>query len=295
MPRSGHRSEVGPLPEQAQLGLLNYITTHSMDDDYAVSNARRASGADEGSQPRHLGRSGLVVLGLFGLLLATAGVQTARSAGATADSHASLVRQIDEGKTALAASRHRIERLQGRIETAQIAHRASTAALAAARNRAARLGLVAGTIAVRGPGVRIVVNDAPGASSDAQRVLDTDLRNISNGLWEAGAEAIAINGQRLTSLSAIRVAGSYPTVNYVTVYPPYTINAIGNPDTLAARFVNTTTGAAFLSAKDTVGLQYELRNMNRIDLPAAPASTVRLRHAEPVPVSGKPNTREGEK
>ncbi|MFT4009607.1 MAG: DUF881 domain-containing protein [Nocardioidaceae bacterium] len=277
-----------PIPIQAQMGLLNYLTAFSLDEDYATVSAKRPAS-------HRLGRGGLVVLVLFGLLVAMAGVQTARSAGEAASSHDSLVRQVLEGKTVLQASRQRVATLERQIETAQIANRASGSALAAASQRATQLGADAGSSAVRGPGVRIVVNDAEGASSDAQRVLDTDLRNISNGLWQAGAEAIAINGQRLTSLSAIRVAGSYPTVNYVTVYPPYTITAIGNPDTLGARFVNTTTGLAFLSAKDTVGLRYSMRNANRLQLPAVAQSTLQLRHAEAVPVSGKPNEREGEK
>ena len=71
-----------------------------------------------------------------------------------------------------------------------------------------RRGLQTGAVAVTGPGVRMVVNDAPNASADAEFVLDKDLRNIVNGLWQAGAEAISINGQRITTRSAIRFAAA---------------------------------------------------------------------------------------
>ncbi len=38
-------------------------------------------------------------------------------------------------------------------------------------------------------------------------MLDGDLQKLVNGLWVAGAEAIAINGERLTTLTAIRQGG----------------------------------------------------------------------------------------
>jgi uncharacterized protein YlxW (UPF0749 family) len=63
---------------------------------------------------------------------------------------------------------------------------------------------VVGNVAVTGPGVLIVVDDSPSAMADARdRVLDIDLQVLANGLWEAGAEAISINGHRLSNLTAI--------------------------------------------------------------------------------------------
>ena len=43
--------------------------------------------------------------------------------------------------------------------------------------------------------------------TDDGRVTDRDLQTVVNEVWAAGAEAVAVNGQRLTSLSAIRSAG----------------------------------------------------------------------------------------
>ncbi|QLQ10598.1 MAG: DUF881 domain-containing protein [Nocardioidaceae bacterium] len=137
------------------------------------------------------------------------------------------------------------------------------------------------------------MDDAENAASDSERILDTDLRNIANGLWEAGAEAVAINNQRLTSLSAIRVAGKYPTVNYVTLTPPYIITAIGDPASLGARFLDSQTGQEFLAARDAVGLRYQLRNVDRLELPAVGADNLVLRHAENVPVPGRPGKSQG--
>ena len=53
-------------------------------------------------------------------------------------------------------------------------------------------------------------------------MLDVDLQQLVNGMWTAGAEAISVNGHRLTSLTAIRGAGTSITVDYSSLTPPYT-------------------------------------------------------------------------
>ena len=82
----------------------------------------------------------------------------------------------------------------------------------------------------------MVANDAPGATTARNEVLDTDLQRLVNGLWEAGAEAISLNGQRLTNLSTIRQAGGAITTNGRSLRPPYVLSVIGDKDTLPATF-----------------------------------------------------------
>ena len=57
-------------------------------------------------------------------------------------------------------------------------------------------------------------------ASDTGRVLDRDLQVMVNALWAAGAEAIAINGQRLTARSAIRYAGEAILLDFRPLVPP---------------------------------------------------------------------------
>ena len=115
------------------------------------------------------------------------------------------------------------------------------------------LGIVSGSLAVQGPGLRVTVDDAPGsaasprrtptrpeAAADQGRVQDRDLQTVVNGLWASGAEAISINGQRLTALSAIRSAGQAILVDFRPLSPPYVISAIGDPDPMQALFANGT-------------------------------------------------------
>lgn len=97
--------------------------------------------------------------------------------------------------------------------------------------------LLAGTCAVKGPGVIVTIHDSPKlvpseANKEYYMVHDIDLRNVVNELYSAGAEVVSINGQRLVSNSSIRCAGPVVLVNSVEVAAPFVIKAIGKPDVL---------------------------------------------------------------
>lgn len=219
----------------------------------------------------------MVVGALFGLLIVTAAVQTSRNAVAAAKDREELIAQIRSRSAKVDATRDRIVSTRREVDRLQERFFATTSAGQAVSSRLDRLGTNAGSLPVQGPGVRVVVDDAPNASSAQQEVLDQDLQKLVNGLWASGAEAIAINGQRLTNLSAIRHAGSAITVNYRSLARPYVVEAIGNPDTIPARFVETDHGAEWLDLQATFGLQFEMTSEESLTLPAA--SRLELRYA----------------
>lgn len=276
------------LPPQVHMPLLDYITATSMDADYAHVAERTAAehpargGGDQAGGPRPRVRPGvaaLVVIGVFGLLVGTAAVQTARNAGDTSQGKASLVAQIKKRSTQLDARRARIATLRDENQALQSLYLDTTSQGRALSSRLSSLGVMTGSAAVTGPGVQVVVDDAPGAVSDQQRVLDEDLQKLVNALWASGAEAISINGQRLTNLSAIRFAGSAITVNFVSLDRPYTVLAIGNPDTMPARFVDTEHGRDWLDLHAVAHLEFKMTTEQSMTLPAAPTRRLTLRHA----------------
>ena len=181
------------------------------------------------------------MLALFAVLVVTAAVQTSRNAGVErAQSRDELVAQVERrpqpARDGAGPARRPSQDGNDRLEARQL------------RSDASAQGLLDRTRAApgqdrhdprAGPGVRVVVDDAPGADSARNQVLDTDLQRLVNGLWEAGAEAIAINGQRLTNLSTIRHAGGRDHGERRSLRPPYVVSAIGNQDTLPARFAET--------------------------------------------------------
>lgn len=267
-------------PPQAVMGLLNYITATSLDEDYAhVSEQRRRSGEAKGGVPpkKSPGTVGIAVLAVFGVLVATAAVQTSRNADESASSRASLVSQVKARTAVLDRQRTTVSDLRRQITALSDSQLAATTEGRSLQSRLDRLGVLTGATAARGPGVRVVVDDAPGAKSPKFMVQAPDLQKLANGLWTVGAEAIAVNGQRLTSLSAIRDAGSAITVNYVSLRRPYTVSAIGDPKRMGADLLDTSGGQTWATLQ-SFGLQFDVNTKDNMLLPAAKRVTLRYAH-----------------
>jgi uncharacterized protein YlxW (UPF0749 family) len=166
----------------------------------------------------------------------------------------------------------------------QIAHlqtKVATQAGAESRlgNLATTLAVASGAAAVVGPGLVVTANDAPDAIPGAGgTIVDSDLQALVNGLWAAGAEAIALNGHRLTPMTAIRSAGQAITVDYRSLTPPYVVSAIGNPDTLPARFLETQGGQLWLGLRANFGIMFQTRTADRLELPGQPHASLRWAH-----------------
>ncbi len=254
------------LPPQATMGLLEYVGTHTVDEDYAfVSDRNKARGTPPPRPPSRI--VGALVLALFAILVVTAAVQTSRNSVSAERDRSELVDQVSAARAQLAADQARLAELRvesENLESRQLRNDASAKGLLA---NLELLRVKAGTIPVTGPGIRMVVDDAPGASSARNQVLDTDLQRLVNGLWEAGAEAVAVNGERLTNLSTIRLAGGAITVNARSLRRPYVVTAIGNPNTLPARFAETSSGQAWLDLQREVGLQLKITPQSSLTLP----------------------------
>ena len=280
--------------------LLTEVMTSPLDPGYAAAARRRerraaeraaqlAAGADvpahdpDDESSGRLARSpvAVVMLLVVGLLMAVAFVQARGSRPAGVAQRDALVSEI--------------ERQSAQVDRLQRANAAALAALEAARGRrlqaesqgaladeVTRLGLVTGAVAVSGPGIEVTVNDAASVadagdgsdprgqeSTDDGRVLDQDLQVVVNGLWAAGAEAVSINGQRLTALSAIRSAGQAVLVDYRPLAPPYRISAVGDPATLQARFTAGPGGRELRFLEKTYGVRGRVAPADRLNLPAS--------------------------
>jgi uncharacterized protein YlxW (UPF0749 family) len=251
------------------MGLLDYLTTHAMDEDYEFVSEHRNEEAPSRSR---IGVVGALVMALFAVLVVTAAVQTSRNSVSNERERRELVGQVDQARSQVNGDRARLLSLQREVRRLQTRQLSNDTSAQGILDNITLLGVRAGTIPVRGPGVRVVADDAPGAESARNEVLDSDLQKLVNGLWEAGAEAISLNGQRLTNLSTIRLAGGAITVNAHSLRRPYVVSAIGNKDTLPARFAETSSGQAWLDLQREVGLRLKITPVSSLRLPAAEAS-----------------------
>jgi uncharacterized protein YlxW (UPF0749 family) len=265
--------------ERVTMPLLTLITQQSLDEDYQIAAERRTLAdepAPEGPGSRRVVVA--VVVAVFGALVATAFVQNNRSQDVENAGRDTLIERIN-------TQRDRVDGLQSDIAALRDTNAELGARLTAiseeaqtAATRLQRLQVRTGFLAVHGPGVRVTVDNAPNADAN-QLVRDSDLALLANGLWTAGAEAISINGQRLTALTAIRNSGVPIEVNSVGIAPPYTVLAIGDTGSMQADFIDSSSGLAFDGLARELGITYTMDNDDDLSLPAAPQRVLRLRSA----------------
>jgi uncharacterized protein YlxW (UPF0749 family) len=280
----------GELPAHVTTPLLTLITARSMDEDYAfVAEKRAAEGPRTGGTRRTTLPTALAVA-LFGVMVAVAVVQTSRNADVTEAGRATLISQIEAGRGTL-------QRLQEDAATLTAASRTAEERLETLRSQQRNLNAVVrrvetrtGYIPVRGPGVRFEVASSPSAT-DTTEIRDEDLATLVDGLWEAGAEAISINGERLTVLTGIRNTGRAIHIGGVPIRAPYTVLAIGDPSSLQARLLETSEGAAWFVLVRSLGFQFVPENADDLRLPAADLRVTRYVESK-LPAPNGVNTKE---
>jgi uncharacterized protein YlxW (UPF0749 family) len=272
---TGERSE---LPARVTMPLLTLITQQSLDEDYVHAAERRTAGL---SGPR-AGRpwvTAAVVIGVFGVLVSTAAVQTSRNADVNDASRATLIKRIETQDDRVARQQDRIATLRGLNSGAGGRLTALTESAEAVEARLGRLQVTTGFVAVQGEGVRATVDDADTGDPNGI-VRDSDLALLVNALWSAGAEAIAVNGQRVTAMTGIRTSGSAIEVNSVGIAPPYTVVAIGDSGSLQANFFESSSGLAFDGLARGNGIPFDMENVDQLSLPSGPTKFLRLRSAQ---------------
>jgi uncharacterized protein YlxW (UPF0749 family) len=141
--------------------------------------------------------------------------------------------------------------------------------------------IAGGLIQLAGPGIVFRLEDAenPTAGTDAL-VTARDIRSVVEELWLAGAEAISINGERVTTSTAVLDIGNAILANSAYLAPPYEINAIG-PKNLYDRLTGSAGFVDFVRARiEPYGLRLSFAELDRVTVPAY-AGTVRSRYARP--------------
>ena len=145
--------------------------------------------------------------------------------------------------------------------------------------------IAAGLVAMTGPGLVIQLSDssAPVPQGDDERdylVSGHDVLAVVEELWLAGAEGVAVNGERVTIATAIVDIGGSVLVNSAYVAPPYQVSAIGPPD-MFERLTASPGFVDFIRARaETFGIGVDYATPDAVDLPAY-AGSVNLRYGRP--------------
>ncbi|MCX5556060.1 DUF881 domain-containing protein [Streptomyces sp. NBC_00038] len=278
-------SPTRPSRPDASMSLLTNVMDHSLDDGYAEAAARKQAEGTGGMPKTVRAKLGLAAGLVLAALVVTLGAANARiAAPVIAKEREELIDRV-ESETAAA------DKLEDNVDTlrADVSARQREALKSdGGSGQADLVGILSGATAVHGPGVKLVVDDAEEASqdgdgdpretsgfSDTGRVRDRDMQRVVNGLWESGAEAISINGQRLTALSAIRAAGDAILVDNKPLVPPYTVLAVGDGQRLSTRFQNSADGLYLHALQENYGIRTSISVQDDVRLAAAPSVIVR--------------------
>ncbi|WSQ07675.1 DUF881 domain-containing protein [Streptomyces sp. NBC_01231] len=269
----------------ASMSLLTNVMDHSLDEGYAEAAARKKADGTGGMPKTLRAKLGLAAGLVLAALVVTVGAAQARvAAPVVAKEREELVDRIDRETQAADKLEDSVDKLRDDVSTRQREALKKTGE----SDQAELMDLLSGATEVHGPGVKLVVDDAREATSggdgdpretagfsDTGRVRDHDMQRVVNGLWASGAEAVSINGQRLTALSAIRAAGDAILVDNKPLVPPYTVLAVGDGKRLSTRFQNSPDGLYLHALQENFGIRTAISVEEDLRLPAAPSVIVR--------------------
>ena len=130
---------------------------------------------------------------------------------------------------------------------------------------------------VSGPGVQITLSDAPagqvpaGATPDDLVIHQQDIEDTMNALWSGGAEAMTVQGVRVTDRTVIRCIGNVILVDGTSFSPPYVIQAIGDPAALHAAVASNPRMVNYQAYVAKYGLGWDMQTKDALSF--APATT----------------------
>lgn len=185
-----------------------------------------------------------------------------------------LIKQRD---AAIAGQQQQLSGLQRQVQrlTRQAASRDGDVAAAQAGGDAGALS--AGLVPLAGPGVEITLADAPtrpdgtlpvGARPDDLVIHQSDVQAVVNAVWAAGADGVAVMGQRLVDTSAVRCVGNVLLLQGRTYSPPFVITAIAPGSAVRAQLAASAQVAILQQAADAYGLTFTVHDRPSVTLPA---------------------------
>ena len=223
-------------------------------------------GSDDRRRPRRAWHLLVPAVALgAGLLFATS-ASTAQGTDLRGGRFSQLTDLVEQQSQQVARQDRAAALLRSRVAAATAAAAAGSTRAADERTTSAPLRLAAGLSAVRGPGVTVILDDAPRVSGtpassnpDDLVVHQQDVQSVVNALWAGGAEAMTLMGERVISTTAVRCVGNTLLVQGRLVGPPFRVSAIGDPAAMRAALDREPGVSLFRQYVDRFGLRYEVR------------------------------------
>jgi uncharacterized protein YlxW (UPF0749 family) len=194
------------------------------------------------------------------------------------DAAGALQKEQNELKAQLAELRARLDEIQRNASSQSGAARELQTQLDALKTSA-------GLSPEAGDGVVVQLDDTRNvavSSRDVDKSIchATDLTDIINTAWKGGAQAIAVNDERIVSSSSVYCVGSTIMVNGTLMSPPFNINAIGPQNQLLGAFDDPNQLQDIKQRRDVQGLGFRVTRASAIHVPAY-SGALNVRFAQP--------------
>ncbi len=277
-----------PLPVHS---LLRSLLSEHLDPGYAAAAAARGPAPPSGRQRTFSWLWQALAALLVAVVFAAAVAQARSVAPGERTAQQVLTRTVRSTEVTATELARRRSALSTQVDDIQRHALTDNAAGQRLLSRLDMLSLAAASTPIVGPGLSVTVTD-PGAgpnlsdvskqrvTGSRQIILDRDLQLVVNSLWASGAEAIALGGVRLGPNVTIRQAGGAILVDNTPASSPFTIVAIGPPNTMRETFDHSPglQRLRLLESSYSVGV-----TVNVGDALALPAGSIRdLKFATPI-------------
>lgn len=196
-----------------------------------------------------------------------------------------LVRSVQDLEATNADERRQIAALRAQIDVLESDAAARSAATQALKNQVSELRQHAGLVAMHGPGVEVDLrNGTPGPDTGGQPgylVNFQDVQDVVNLLYSQGAEAIAVNGRRITPLSAFSGAGGEVVIDQgPPVTSPVRVLAVGDRNRMEAALDDPSALAGIRAREVQYDLHLTFQGSADLSLPAYDSS-LQATHVSP--------------
>jgi uncharacterized protein YlxW (UPF0749 family) len=197
---------------------------------------------------------------------------------------ASLVDTVRRAENRVHDADAQVRALQRQVAAAQRRAGQGNTGVAGAQAANGPLRARAGLTPLRGPGLTVILDDAPNRTANSTAdpnqlvVHQSDLQAVVNALWAGGAEAMSIAGQRVIATSAVRCVGNTLLLNGEVYSPPFRVAAIGPSATMQDKLAASPGVKLFREAASYYGLVYTVDTRNGVDVPGY-AGPVELNYA----------------
>ncbi|MDP9416874.1 MAG: DUF881 domain-containing protein [Actinomycetota bacterium] len=241
-------------------------------------------------RPRPAALLSVAVFAAAGLLFATS-AEVARGTNLRSGSRTQLTDVIRAQERRVQQRAREVAELRRQVDalTAQVA--GGSERVGSVHGRGTDLALAAHTAAVRGPALRVALDDSPydlgdpalpeGTEPDHLVVHEQDLQAVVNALWAGGAGAVQLMDQRVVSTTAVRCVGPVLLLHGRTYAPPYVVTAVGPVNRMRAALERSEQVLSYRDFVDLVGLGYQVTELDHARIPAY-EGLLELDHARPL-------------